>query len=242
MIKSVHFALLTPNQLFSLSEGTLALFQASSLSDGPAAPFITKLSDSQDDFSKAFKRDDKSPYTEQKALLDSERDEGFFAFRGFVEASTHRKNPEFSEPAHEIYEVIRRYGWSSWSEGYQKQSAIFANMLEELETNMSGEMDAIGATLWFQELKVAQQAFNDVKMESVSNTVDPVTLTETRTPLEQSLRNLYSMTDLLAQTEESGTFNQLILDLNELIGQIMSVARAAQTRKENQQSVDPDQN
>lgn len=242
MIKSVHFALLTPNQLYSLSEGTLALYRTSNLSEGPVAPFLNGLSGAHDDFSKAFKRDDKSPYTEQKALLDSERDEAFFAFRGFVEACTHRKNPEISEPAREICEVIRRYGWSSWSEGYQKQSAIFANMLEELETKMADDMNAFGATPWFEELKDAQQAFTDLKLKSVSNTVDAVTLTETRTPLEQSLRNIYSMTGLLAQTEESGTLNQLSLDLNELIGQIMSVARAAQTRKENQQSVDPDQN
>ncbi|WP_462319298.1 hypothetical protein [Marinilabilia sp.] len=39
-----------------------------------------------------------------------------------------------------------------------------------------------------------------------------------------------------------GVFERKCVDLNVIIGQIMSVAGAAQTRKENQQSVDPDQN
>ncbi|MGQ1891180.1 DUF6261 family protein [Thermophagus sp. OGC60D27] len=243
-IKTVYYALLTPGQLFNLSEGTLSLAHSAQLPEGPLVSFLSTVDRCHQDFSKGFQRDDKNPYTEEKAQRDSERDEAFLAFRGYVEACTHRPDASVTEPAEEILEVIRKYGWSSWSEGYQKQSALHTNMIEELKQEHAEQMNAIGAASpWFEELEQAQAAFSAVKISSVSNTPDCVTLSETRKPLEQSLRNFYAIVDLLAQSEENETLNQLIRDLNQLITETMAIARAAQTRRDKEQEeVEPGQN
>lgn len=243
-IKSINYSLLTPGQLYNLSDGTISLAKSAQLPEGPLATFLSNVESCHQDFSRGFQRDDKDPYTEEKALRDSERDEAFLAFRGYVEACTHRRDASVSEPAEEILEVIRKYGWSSWNLGYQKQTALHANMIEELKQEHAEQMDAIGATTpWFEELEQAQEAFTAVKISSVSNIPDRVTLTETRKPLEQALRNFYAMVDLIAQSEENETLNQLIRDLNQLITETMAIARAAQTRRgKEEEEVEPGQN
>ncbi|MBI9064112.1 MAG: hypothetical protein JEZ14_19155 [Marinilabiliaceae bacterium] len=242
MIESINFSLLSNELLFTLVQRCQSFYQEVDTEQLPLKLFCDKVDTHFQAFGKTFERENSSPYTALKAQKDSERDEAFIGLRNYVEAFTHRQNENCRQPATDVLRVIKRYGWSAWNVGYQKETAILNNLIEELQTKYGVQIEALQATQWLEELKTAQQTFEAIKKESVSQATDLPTLTETRPKLEEAMRSLLSMTELLNQADANETFEQLIPHLNALISQTMATAKASATRRKNQEIETPEQN
>lgn len=242
MIESINYSLLSNPSLYTLAQRCLAFYLETGTSLAGLKIFTDKVDTHMKVFGKSFERKKSSPFTALKAQKDSERDEAFIAFRNFVEACTHRPKAEWQQPATEVLNTIKRYGWSAWNVGYQKETAILHNLIDDLRTHHSVSLEALTATEWLDELETAQQTFEAIKKESVSQTTDLPTLTETRPKLEEAMRSLLSMTELLNQAAPNELLGQLIVHLNALISQTMATAKAAATRRKNQESETPEQN
>jgi len=241
MIKSINYSILNSDQLYTLVQRLLNLYNGISEPDEALVPFVAKTKQRFNAFSKAFEVNHKDPFTPIKAQKDSERDEAFVAFRNFIEACSHRRNPDVAQMAEKILAIINRYGWSLWRNGYKTETARIDNLVMELEENHAEILATINAKEWLDELEAANADFKEVAMKSILQAEDDPTLTETRVPLESALRSLLSITELLNESDTTHEMEKLVKLLNEAITPIMAAARAAQTRRQNQQpdSVNP---
>lgn len=236
MIGSINFSLLTNEVLATFAQRSLSVYGDEAALDPAVAIFFTKAGACLKQYQKVFKRVDTKPYTEYKARIDSERDEAFIAFRNYVEACSHRDFDDWMRRAEVLLKVINRHGWSAWSEGYQKQSAIMTSLISELKGQHQETLERIEAVEWLDELVQKQEAFEQAEREGVSNVIASTTISETRPPLEEALRSLFSMTDLLCQATSSEDLAKIIAGLNNLISQTMATARATTTRQRNQEA------
>ncbi|WP_146192217.1 DUF6261 family protein [Marinilabilia rubra] len=236
MIKSINYSILTVEQLYTLTQSLLNICNGMPEPHEVLTPFVAKAKKHFNAFSNAFEVNHKNPYTPLKAQKDSERDEAFVAFRNFVEACSHRRNPEVAQAAVKIMGIINRYGWTLWRSGYKTETAKIDNLVADLEANHIEELSVMGARDWLDELEAANADFKEVAMKSILQAEDDPTLTETRVPLESALRSLLSITELLNESEQTAEMKELIESLNEAITPAMATARAAQTRQQNQAS------
>lgn len=233
MIKSISFSKLSNNLLYTFIKRMLAMFSSFKATDSIQKVYIDKVKEFFDHFALAFENDRSTPYTEIKAQKDSERDDAFIAFRSYIEACSYRKKDGWNDMAGDILAVIRKHGWSLWNLGYKAQTASASALYSEIRNSYMDQINSLMAEEWLKEAEDSQQTFEQVHKESIDNTNDGPTVTSTRPALEKSVRSLLQITAMVADTNPSESDNNLINNINELIIETMTVAKAANTRDKN---------
>ncbi|TAJ13602.1 hypothetical protein DMA11_08570 [Marinilabiliaceae bacterium JC017] len=236
MIKTINYSLLLSRVLFTLAQRCLTLYNEFLTEDNGLKVFRDKLAEVFGHYAQAFERETSSPYTERKANKDNKRDNAFIAFRTYIEACSYHDFENWIEYAEDILAVIQKHGWTAYKLGYKKETAALTNLVSEIRNKHEVALNALSADIWLDELEAANEAFEAVKKESVTNTTTEATISETRPELEQAMRSLFTMTDLLYQANPTDGLKKLITDLNELISQTMATAKAAATRRRNQET------
>ncbi len=234
MIKTLNYARLSNHLLFTFVKRLLALFGLISAPETSSAkPFIDKTTRTFDAFSKAFENNGADPYTALKAEKDDERDETYLAFRTYIEACSHRLDDNSRRHADTILRVIKKHGWSAWSKGYKRQTAVHSTMFADIRNNYTDSIDALQASMWLEEAEQTQRNFEAVTQESIKQPEGP-SLSELRPDLIKSLRSLLNMTQLILESDPTDENEKLVADINELIGNTMTSVKATNTRKHNQ--------
>lgn len=239
MINSINYSLLPSNEFYTFNLRVLEIFKGKDLNGTGIDVFVNRVKTASEPFGKAFERESKNPFTEKLALADSGRDEGFFGFRNYVEACSHRSKEGWHDAAVKILEVVRKHGWSAAHFGYKAETAAITSIVSECRTKYEAELNLLSATDWLNELDAAQQAFETIMKESVVPSTDNgPTITETRPVLTEALKSLFSMIDL----QYKATGKTLLVDyaksINDLITQTMTSVKANATRADNKKNND----
>jgi hypothetical protein len=234
MIVSVNLSLFPSNEFFTFSKSTLTIVEAKKDQIPGLEPFYAKTSQAFALYQSALERETKNPFTLLLAAKDAVRDPLFMAFRTYVEAASYRLTPGWADAATQILEVVRRHGWSAVSLGYKAETAAISNIISELRNKYANELNLIGATDWLNELDAAQQDFDAVAHQSVTEApAGEPTIAGVRPILTNALRSLFSMISLLNSGTPGEALTALETALNELIVRSLSTVKAAGTRAEN---------
>ncbi len=239
MIAPINYSLLTSKELFTFIIRVVALFTGKVLNGTGLDVFFKNLKDALNPFSNALERETKDPFTEKLAQKDSERDEGFLAFRNYVEACSHRNKAGWHDAATKILAIIKKHGWSAAHFGNKKETAAITNITSEIRTKCGAEVTLLDANDWLTELEVAQQAFETTMNESV---VPPVanepTIAETRPKVTEALKSLFSMISLQYTATGNAQLAEYAKSINDLIAQTMTSAKANATRVDNKKNTE----
>lgn len=238
MINSINYSLLTNHLLDTMVKRALVYYSEMAGSNAFLNPFISSVEEASQEFTKGFEHDNTDPNTTPKRKIDLRRDQDFIAFRNYVEAASHRSLPDWNEAAEKILQVIRKHGWSMWKKGYKAQSSVAAALYSELRSTCSDELSTLQAEEWLAPAEESQQAFELFVQDIAADTNNQPTLTETRPVLEDAFRSLLGVTSYLPKTMPGDEMDALINKLNEIIGETMAVARAADTRNKNKNKED----
>lgn len=234
MINSLNFSLFPSDEFFTFAKGVLAIVGPQKGQTPGLEPFVNKATTSLTSYQSALEREKKNPFTLLLAEKDGIRDSAFMAFRTLTEAASYRAKPGWNAAANKIIEIIRRHGWSAASQGYKAQTAALTNMVSEIKGKCTAELTLIQATDWLEELEAAQQDFDAVAHQSITEapTSEP-TVVSARPVLTNSLRSLFSMISLLNSGTPSEELTTLETAINELIVRSLATVKAADTRAEN---------
>ena len=234
MLKELSITYLSPSELLTTSERIDAII-SEALSD---QPFVTKISGVMktdlDNLQESMGKDKSSVYTEKLAGKDAERDAAFLALRDFAKANANRSDNQVSSAANLIIGRIKKHGWTLYSMGYSDQTAALNLLFEDLDApDAVSAMQVIGADSWYADLKNAQAEFENTYKEKVSSEAqeDYLRLREAFTVLGRHLNVLLDTIGLLQELCETENIDTVVEQINEVITDVMTTARARRTRQ-----------
>ena len=234
--------LLNIEECCTLSDRLISVFK-SDLSEEPSVqkifPHIEALND---DLTSVMSRiTSNTDLTRQIAENDAARDTAFIGFRDYCKAFTNMPDPKQADAAGKLTELIRKLGWTLYADGYTEQSASLQGLFEALEKPKYAQaVVAIKAEPLVVNLQVANATFEATVAEKtkIANRQDDVPMArECRQKMSRYLKPLLGYIGLMADVDPAGyaNTNEKVTKITE---DIMAVARARQTRKENQQAED----
>jgi len=237
MVIIVNFSLLQHKDLHTFGKQVLDIFKEKNVAGTGIDTFLVRVQDSYSIYEKAFEREQKSPFTKLLAQKDAERDEGFLAFRNYVESCSHRNKEGWNAASMKIQEVIRRHGWNAVNLGYKAETSAITSISAELRTGFTAELTLLSATELLDELDQAQTAFETLQKEILTQPQpEGLTIVETRPELVKNLKSLFGMLGLQCEATGNTELKAIETSLNELITLTLAAARAAATRKANQKT------
>ncbi len=200
----------------------------------------------------ALGRERASSFTAQLAERDQERDDAFVALRDFAKASSSRGKSEVAKAGELIYRIFQRRGLTLYRLGYMQQSAALNLLFEDLSMPAAqNSLEVLQAVSWLDDLRTAHEAFEQTYSEKVSSEArqDYPLLRAARLRLGRHVETLLGCLEVLQRfVEQDGTeaelatLSQLTGKVNEIITEVMTVARARRTRESNSlSSQDTDQ-
>ena len=230
MINPVNYALIPSADLNTFAKRIVAISEAKLNSEMVLEPFLSQLKAAQADFAQVFLRSTSDPFTPLLEKADEERDNAFLALRYYLESCTYQTKEGWSEAAEKLMSIVRKHGYSVHRKRFKVESTALNALVSEMEAH-STELTTLLAKELVDTLKAKQDAFeNLVKERSMTASDENATTKKLRPDLITAIRNLFSITNLHAQTSANNNYMSLANSLNELITETMSVARAARTR------------
>jgi len=240
MIQSTNFALFPSEELYSFTKKSVILIDEKKTTVSAVEPFLSITKTRLEEFKNALDREAKNPLVKIRTQEATNQIDAFMALRKQAESASTRKKAGVAEAAYVIIEVVRKYGWIMQRLGQKTRLTQLEGLITELKTKYSAEVTAIGATELLEELEQAQADFlvadtNVVRSENNNN--DP-TVTETRQPLTDSLKQMFQIISLQEVAAPSASVSALIASLNELITTSLATVKASDTRAENKKKTD----
>ena len=242
MLKDLSITYLSPSELLTTSERIDAII-SEALSD---QPFVTKISGVMkkdlDNLQESMGKDKSSVFTEKMAETDAKRDATFLALRDFSKASANRSDNKVSAAADLIINKIKKHGWTLYSMGYSDQTAALNLLFDDLDAaDAVSAMQVIGADGWYTDLKNAQAEFENTYKEKVSTEAreDYLRLREAFSVLGRHLNVLLDTIGLLQELGETENIDTLVEQINEVITDVMTTARARRTRQTEDEAETP---
>ena len=237
MITKNNFSLLDGKALLNFVLRLLALFNdKATFNDSYGfTQLVNRVQNAYNAFLKAFERDIKNPLIVLLAAKDLLRDNAFLAFRSYLEACSYRADEGWHDAANTLMDMIRKYSWSAQMEGYKAETSILNSIVDECEQKYPELITLLKAEDWLANLKTHQAAFAEVHNQvlTTSNSSDPNQV-DTRPELMVAVRKLLNMVDIQSDNNsDNSELSALLNAVNQLIAEVMTTARAAQTRREN---------
>ena len=235
MIQKTNFSLFPTEELYSFSKKSVILIDEKKTTILAVEPFLSNTKTRLEDYKSALDREAKNPLIKIRTQKATIQIDAFMALRKQAESASTRQKSGVAEAANTIIDVIRKYGWSVQILGQKTRLTQLDGLIAELKTKHSAEVATIGATELLEELEQAQADFLEADtnvVRSENNSSDP-TVTETRQPLTESIRQLFQIISLQEVSAPSVGVTALIASLNELITTSLATVKASDTRTEN---------
>jgi hypothetical protein len=233
MISSVNFSLFPSDELFTFTKGALTIVEEKRSKIPMLVPFLDKANQQFSLYQNALERAKKNPYTPQLSEKDAFRNASFMVLRTHSEAMSYRNKVGWSAAATKILDVIRRHGWSATSMGYKAKSAAINNITSELRGKYATEVTFLNAEEFLAELEADQKAFEVTSHQSVKSApTNELTIWDTRPPLTNSLKSLFTFISLLNSSAPTRDLTDIESVLSELIVRSLATVKAADTRSE----------
>ncbi|MFW6255092.1 MAG: DUF6261 family protein [Chitinivibrionales bacterium] len=236
VINSIAFSLLSMHELLTLAQRIHVVIQRF-FGDNPViGEQLAKLEQAIQRLTKAFQMAAASHYTELLAKMDRSRDAAFQSLTAFLDGLASVKVEfDLQAPAQRLLDIITKYGRGLYRLGYSQQSAITQTMIDELSQpeNMA-LLEQTGAVQFFNMVVNTQNEFEDLYQnklsdEGVKNYPDA---RESAADIIYRLCILLSNVDAMAH-DEPQTHKGVAGEINAVISNIMTPARARETRSQN---------
>jgi len=191
---------------------------------------LTKLEDS-------MKQLRGSKYTEELAVLDSDRDNAWMCFHHLVSSQAFRLNPEIHKNAHIIESIIKLPEMRIYNQGYKEQTATMINFFNRVETRqeLRDAIENIEAQDVYDELKAAQAAFEAKEAEKVAMAAaKPKSESEAAVKdLRKAFDEMSQFLNIMSQMSGKAEYNEIASKINQLIDEVNTNVKARSTRREN---------
>lgn len=235
MIQKTNFSLFPSEELYSFSKKAIILVDEKKTAILAVEPFLSNTRTLLEEFKSALDREEKNPLVKIRTQKTTSQIDAFMAFRKQAESASTRKKAGVPEAAEVIIEAIRKYGWNMQKLGQKVRLTQLEGLITELKVKYHTEVATIGAIELLGELELAQADYliadtNVVRSED--NSSEP-TVSETRQPLTESIRQLFQIISLQEVSAPSVGVTALIVSLNELITTSLATVKATYTRTEN---------
>lgn len=243
MLEAINFSIISSDLLVPFGKNIIGVFADFDLVKNPYAlgPFVKKGREAYSNFGLAYERDLKNPFTIALQESNTARGRAFLGFKSFIISFTNSDEAPVCDAATRLLRVIERHGWLASSMGYQDQSSALTKMINEINHLHMADVTLIGATYWFNKLESTETAFeNTIKARASQPPSAFPTITDTRPVLENALRVLITSVDNQFNEAPTDTvLAQYVSSINEYITTTMTIARAAETREENEKKEEP---
>lgn len=238
MLEAYNFSMIDSEQLIPFGADIIGIFDDFDYQNDKYAlgPFVKRAIKAHDNYGKAYERDLINPFTQKLMGKHEKRKNSFNGFKSYVVSCTFDDDAAISAAAKRLRRIIAKHGWRASSLGYLDHSSAINRMTKEINDLYLPDVALIGATNWFNKLIAAQEGFEaESKAKSTQPPSTLPTLGDTRPELEKALRKLFTMVDNHYEENTSDTvLAGYLSSINEYISAIMSIARAAETREENE--------
>lgn len=231
-LKKISRSYLTPAESLSMAERFIMALQI--ISDPLLMAVTQEVKSAMAVVRTVIGRIDGNPLTQQLAELDSQRDMAFRAFRNYIFAcSTRVAQASFVEAGEKLCDILQQAGWRLYNEGYANQSAQTAVLLQKLSAPEAvGAIEQIQAGDWFEEFVDLDKQFNELwnKRAREDGGDDLPLLREAKADLDQAIETLLGVIEMRA-ARDTAKYGPAVAALNEIITELMSIARARETRQ-----------
>lgn len=158
--------------------------------------------------------------------LNKARTNTYRALRNQVHGLTFSITPEISDAAYDVEDVFLKYR-NLGQQNYKKKSAMIFNLIEELETTFSAEMDTLGLTEQLNQLKDQNADFNTYFVDRDAERRRFATGEEIKATRQQLTDAYRRLTDYFEAFAETGVFtgeaNDIVNPINEAINRWKTV-------------------
>jgi hypothetical protein len=234
-LKDLPFSLLSADEVHT-SAGRINQVV---LDSGVADPYIEQvrppLHKSMQALSTAIGSSRASVFTRRLADGDGQRDARFVGFRDYSQAFIYHPDPEKSAAASLLVRLIQNRDWSLHRLGYAVETSQLNGLLNDLQSpEARASIKTIGAETWVTDLEEAQKAFEKLYQEKIDaeSKEDYPLISEARKKVIRYLEGLLIYIDMMAELKPE-TYEPIAVKIDEVIVDVVAVARARRTRKEN---------
>jgi hypothetical protein len=234
MIKPILSRYLSSDEFYTLVKSIKTAIDSSSIEETLKEKSQARLNTELSNYESAINRLKKNPLTMAKEEDDNTRDSRFLGFRCIAEAFTYHWDEEKKDAANELIEIIRRHGWSLHNEGYTVESATMNSLIQELKKEpASGYIEKTETQEWLQQLINAQSAFEKTSQESEKlDAQEKPLITSGKKALYKDLMATLNFIESQAEFNPSDDLSLLINNINQVIINITTSAKARNTRKQ----------
>jgi hypothetical protein len=231
--------MLTGSVLFAFARNCINLFDIANMPEGTLKVLVSRCIAALTNFGQGFERAGTDPNTEVLDEKDSRRDQFFMGLKNFVRAFTYHDDPAMVSAADRLMKVIARHGTNAANLSYSKETTAIAGLDRELNGKYTEEVTLLNANYWVSKLVTAQQEFEAaVKGQIEDGSVEVPTVTKFRPAMVNSLKMLFQSLEIEYEAHHDPTIEVYIEQVDELIGNTMAIAKAQETRRENQKEAE----
>jgi len=234
-MEKISFYMLANEELSIVSDRTVQILESELSHDSFISLVLEPLKNNNSNFSEALGRIVNKDYTIKISAADGKRDSSFIGFRDYCKAFLNSAEAKSRAAAKKLVILMKQVGWTLYNDGDTVESAKLNTLISKINNpEYSKAIKVINAESWFDNVVKDQQNFEAIiqkKIEEEAGKEVPLIM-ETKSQIKRLLPPVLDYIELRAELSGNGyigTMNKL----NEAISEIMSVARARHTRREN---------
>jgi len=240
-VQTVNYSLLKPEEIHTLAYGVLPIVAPLASEDPFVAEMKPKIDKKTTELSIATGNSRGSKFTPILTECDNQRDLRFLGLRNYVITYTYHTDENVVQAAQVLEKLILTRGFSLHSFGYAEETSSLKSLLEDFKTPAAQQaITTINAQLWVEWLEKAQQAFEEIYQQKVATeaTEDLPLVSVTRRELIRYLNRLLSYLDINSEIKPE-KFMPVVIKIDEVIVDIMTVARARKSKAKNNKEENP---
>ena len=234
-MEKISFYILANEELSVVSDRTAQILESDLSHDSFISLVLGPLKANISKFSEAISKVTNKEYTLKVGKADNTRDGSFIGYRDYCKAFTNSPDKKMRAAAQRLVKLIKQAGWTLYKDGDTVESAKMNSLITKLKSEeYSKDIDTINSRTWFDNLVKDQLNFEAVVQEKADHEAGkevPLIL-ETKSELKRLLPPVLDYIELRAELSGDG-YAGAMNKLDEIISEIMTIARARHTRKDN---------
>jgi hypothetical protein len=234
-MKNLPFSLLSSNELFTTSSRINEACKSTLNNDVYVSNLCSSIDQGNRDLSKGLGKSLNSDFTPLLLVQDLKRDHAFVGLRDFFTSYSHSSDPAKATAGRNLTAIFENIGNSAYRLGYVVETSKINSLLANLSVPAAvKDMECIGATEWFEQLKTSQSEFEktyNAKIETDS-AIDYPLVKNARDQITRYLKGLMNYIEINTDLDKA-KFGPAKDKINEIITEIVAIIRARETRSEN---------
>ena len=234
-MKKLPFSLLSSIELFTTSSRINEACKLSLSSDIYVSNLCSSIDQGNNDLSKGLGKSLNSDFTPLLLVQDQVRDNTFIGLRDFFTSYSHSSDSAKATAGRNLTAIFENIGNSAYRLGYVVETSKINSLIANLSVPAAvKDMECVGATEWFAQLKTSQSEFEKIYNAKIvtESAIDYPLVKDARERISRYLKGLMNYIEINTDLDEAkfGSTNEKI---NEIITEIVAIIRARETRSEN---------